>query len=188
MVLPQQCEQSQNVLYLCGSPAYVCATSCDVFVFSLEGEECGGSDGWTPWKRNCYKLSAAPANWTSANLSCIGQSSHLISIHNPDENNLLSGLAHILSQPAPVWIGLTDISYEGSYKWSDGTTLNHSQWRIEPPSGNGLQDCSYFDASQQSWSISECGVNRHFVCKRPAASTKPVVYKTKIYVIPDRQK
>jgi hypothetical protein len=128
-------------------------------------EECG-SNGWTPWNNNCYKLFATLASWTDAELSCVNQSGHLVSIHNGDDNSLVSGLAFSQSPNADVWIGL--IAKGGKYNWSDGTAFTYNQWRqsISPPQ-SGIPTCSYSDSSQK-WSVSECGIKKPFVCKRPA--------------------
>lgn len=70
-----------------------------------------------------------------------------------------------------VWIGLNDRKVEGTYEWTDKSSVTYKNWApLEP--GNGflgkLTDCAVISGDTQNgtWSMSMCFFRRGYVCKR----------------------
>lgn len=71
------------------------------------------------------------------------------------------------------WIGFNDRSYEGSFKWSDGTTVNYVHWQSGAPNDNRGEDCvsprneGSGDDTREEWNDYDCNEEKSYFCYIP---------------------
>lgn len=82
---------------------------------------------------------------------------------------------------AGMWIGLTDAAEVGTFRWSDGSSLDYDQWAPNVPNSIG-PSCGFIfsdhmvganpDPSYNHWDNWYCDnfSIRGFVCKKPASA------------------
>ena len=64
-----------------------------------------------------------------------------------------------------MWIGLNDRIKEGTYIWSDGSSVEYTNWKTGEPSG---EDCTaYEESSYGTMSDLSCSEKHQYVCKQP---------------------
>ncbi|RXN20655.1 C-type lectin domain family member A-like protein [Labeo rohita] len=78
--------------------------------------------GWTFYNSTCYFMSNVTKNWTESRLDYLKRIADLIIINNRQEQDFVHNMTG-----APVYIGLTDIDVEGTWKWVDGSTLTSGE-------------------------------------------------------------
>lgn len=60
----------------------------------------------------------APVTWVDAELDCIAQDGHLLSIHDTQAQDLVVSSA-VAVQPSSFWTGLTEAASDGDVEWAD---------------------------------------------------------------------
>ena len=64
-----------------------------------------------------------------------------------------------------VWIGLNDVSTEGTFTWSDGSAVTFTNWSPgQPSAAQKLEDCVKMSSSK--WQDAWCGTQLYSVCER----------------------
>ncbi|XP_035657643.1 uncharacterized protein LOC118403186 isoform X2 [Branchiostoma floridae] len=147
-------------------------------------EECRCPFGYGRFEDSCFKVSRLPADFAGAEEECLNDGARLAAIKDQATHE------YILSQVAPVanlyvlWIGLEDRENEGSFVFSDGTTLSDDSWQNFYYPGASAQedeDCveMYFGSERDAayWNDQYCTLPRRFICQI-AASPSPDVEET----------
>eukprot|EP00058_Branchiostoma_floridae_P027385 XP_002612876.1 hypothetical protein BRAFLDRAFT_129979 [Branchiostoma floridae] len=147
-------------------------------------EECRCPFGYGRFEDSCFKVSRLPADFAGAEEECLNDGARLAAIKDQATHE------YILSQVAPVanlyvlWIGLEDRENEGSFVFSDGTTLSDDSWQNFYYPGASAQedeDCveMYFGSERDAayWNDQYCTLPRRFICQI-AASPSPDVEMT----------
>ncbi|PIK55093.1 hypothetical protein BSL78_07988 [Apostichopus japonicus] len=114
-------------------------------VFCSVGDGCDCPTFWTPWGDNCYRYFGARVSWYDAKNHCrtFGGCVDLVSIHSQSEQDFVYDYWKSLREedttyPKPgMWIGLNDIEQEGSFVWSDGTSLNYRHFDTDQETQDG---------------------------------------------------
>ncbi|XP_078594587.1 uncharacterized protein LOC144872390 isoform X2 [Branchiostoma floridae x Branchiostoma japonicum] len=130
--------------------------------------------GYMLLHQKCYKLSTEKANFRDAQSVCEKEGGRLATIPNKYTNNyLLSKIRHLQGYKDGYWIGLNDIENEGTFVWSDGSTLQaYSDWigrqpdnRIQRSDG---EDCVIMrsEGTGEMWNDMGCEFKAHFVCEK----------------------
>lgn len=84
-----------------------------------------------------YYCSINPASWPQANANSNALGGHLAEVNSAGENNFLAEILTIQR----AWIGLSDASAEGTFKWSTGKSLDYTNWYPGQPNDDaGYQD------------------------------------------------
>jgi hypothetical protein len=106
--------------------------------------------------------------WVAHRAACQALGGDLASIHSAAEN---AAVLAVIPQSAAPWIGATDAVSEGTWRWSDGTPWDYSNWAPgEPNDEGGNEDCALLYASG-AWNDGQCPVSdRGAVCRRPSPS------------------
>ena len=111
-----------------------------------------------------YRVVDSGETYDQAYAECARDGAHLVVIDDQDEN------AHVLSRiDDPVWLGLDDLTTEGTMQWVNGAPLDFSPWQGANPKNNGNEDCvemlptSSGDPGQ--WNDTECARTKDFVCE-----------------------
>lgn len=65
------------------------------------------------------------------------------------------------------WIGLNDLSVEGTWEWIDGSAVTYTEWDSgEPSNSGGGEDCVHFIANQGTeWNDLGCSTSQNYVCE-----------------------
>ncbi|RXN23856.1 CD209 antigen-like protein [Labeo rohita] len=85
------------------------------------------SDGWKYNQSNHYFISSEKKNWTESRKYCMERGADLIIINNREEQDFVKKI----SSNDKVWMGLTDIDVEGTWKWVDGSTLTSRKEAVQ---------------------------------------------------------
>ncbi|XP_044736742.1 uncharacterized protein LOC123298714 [Chrysoperla carnea] len=137
--------------------------------------------------------------WAQAEMECVRRGGHLISVRNDYIQQIVNKL--LLNSPGyhdanAYWIGATDRTYEGDFRWSDGLPFSFTNWfpgwsqhghYNRQPNDDGLsdQDCvelrqAYHLPSSLSrlaasfhWNDRDCSTPNYFICER-LLSDEPV--------------
>ena len=124
----------------------------------------------------CYKLFSEQLSHDLAQYQCQCTGGYtLANIPSAEVNTFLTSL--VGEQDA--WIGLTDQTTEGTYLWSDATSLaGYSNWKAGQPSAanSGVQDCvKIMGGSAGLWDDILCSKTLAFVCESsvPSSSMPP---------------
>ena len=122
---------------------------------------------WIEFQGSCYYLYTEAKAWEPAKLKCLGNSAQLVKIESSDENNFIK------SQFLPrgyedYWIGLTDEENEGTWKWSDGSSLTgYINWdHGQPNNDGGRQNCGGIRKSGAVWHDRSCSHLKGFICEK----------------------
>ncbi|XP_072022086.1 alpha-N-acetylgalactosamine-specific lectin-like [Amphiura filiformis] len=119
-------------------------------------------DGWSEANGGCYKFFSEKKTWQDANDHCKSLNADLVSIHSADENEYVWSLMG----SEISWIGLNDVSSEGSFVWTDGSCVDYTSWQDDEPNQAGEEDCTEFYSHWNgNWNDKNCSVQRAFVCK-----------------------
>ena len=121
---------------------------------------------------NCYWLNTTDLTWQAARTACQahGAGYDLVSIDDAAENAFVTS---ILAGDV-AWIGLNDITTEGTFVWASGSTSTYRNWRqIEPNSFS--EDCAYIQRSPGNiqdafWFDEECSFDLPAFCEGPRES------------------
>ncbi|XP_072046700.1 C-type lectin mannose-binding isoform-like [Amphiura filiformis] len=120
------------------------------------------------WNGNCYNYVNISKSWSDAEMYCISQyEAHLVSIHSSAEH--IAVKEHIGDNDA--WIGLSDQTTENTFKWSDGTQYDYTNWYPGEPSSqyltaqSDIEDCVSFRDTSGVWNDLPCTEKKKFVCK-----------------------
>ncbi|WP_437599303.1 CotH kinase family protein [Sorangium sp. So ce590] len=110
----------------------------------------------------------APATWADAELDCIAQGGHLVSIHDEETQDLVVSSADAI-QPGDWWIGLTDAASEGDFAWTDGTPYDHERWTGGEPNnaGDGEHCVELASWAGGQWNDMPCYAELPYVCRLP---------------------
>ncbi|XP_072042492.1 uncharacterized protein [Amphiura filiformis] len=100
--------------------------------------------GWTSSCEFCYfKNNDVPLTFWEARSDCQERGSELTSVRDEAEQRFLNDF--VRSDNVNVWIGLTDVVTEGSWKWDDGTLYGYTNWAPQQPDNSGgIEDCAHF--------------------------------------------
>uniref|UniRef100_A0A8D0C2R4 C-type lectin domain-containing protein n=1 Tax=Salvator merianae TaxID=96440 RepID=A0A8D0C2R4_SALMN len=99
----------------------ICFTSCmktggvNIKIICLSLGFC--SDGWTPFKQSCYKISKESKTWSAAQQNCglFASGAHLVDIRSEEEHRFLTAYLQSFSQVIMFWTGLNDIKVSALY-------------------------------------------------------------------------
>ncbi|XP_048034452.1 asialoglycoprotein receptor 1-like [Megalobrama amblycephala] len=93
--------------------------------------------GWTFYQSSLYYISNETKNWTESRRYCTERGADLIIINNREEHDFVKNI----SGAAVVWIGLTDIDVEKTWKWVDGSNMTSGFWAYKEPGGGREENC-----------------------------------------------
>jgi len=130
-------------------------------------------DGYTmdPSTGNRYKVYIdKERRWVDAKSLCQLDGGELASIRNAREWQFVKGiLANTSSGVTHVWLGGSDTKQEGSWVWTDGSSVNYSDWYGSQPNDGTRGNCLLSSGGYNwKWFDSVCTATSYAVCKIPA--------------------
>ncbi|KAF0313502.1 Alpha-N-acetylgalactosamine-specific lectin [Amphibalanus amphitrite] len=129
--------------------------------------------GWTLFQSNCYRLFNQKVYFYDAMVGCANSVTahpNLASIHSAEENTFLQTFVSAYDY---VWIGLHDMTTEGTFQWTDASPVNFTNWAGGQPDNLNDSDCVLM-LRDGTWDDGEC--ERKFGHTTPA---KAYVCKTR---------
>ncbi|XP_033126040.1 hyalin-like [Anneissia japonica] len=121
-------------------------------------------EGWTLFQGSCYKqYSTRKLTWQSARSSCQSNQADLVVVKNDAENNFL-----FTTFKTRVWIGLTDLELEGTFKWiTTGTEPSYTNFITGEPNNQGNEDCVEINSVHKGeWNDLPCSRYLNYVCEK----------------------
>ncbi|XP_051972995.1 CD209 antigen-like protein E [Xyrauchen texanus] len=110
----------------------------------------GKVDGWIYYQSSFYYISSEEKNWSESRRYCTERGADLVIINNTKEQEFVVNI----TVGSKIWIGLTDIDEEGTWKWVDGSIPTSVFWRDTEPGGNSGENCALIDSSK--WADYPC--------------------------------
>uniref|UniRef100_A0AAQ5YAV7 C-type lectin domain-containing protein n=1 Tax=Amphiprion ocellaris TaxID=80972 RepID=A0AAQ5YAV7_AMPOC len=118
--------------------------------------------GWVHFSDSVYYVSSTMKNWQESRDDCIQKGADLVIINSREEQNFVVQLQKNL------WIGLTDATREGVWKWVDGTPPNMSYWSTHEPNGATNENCVEVNNfyQEKSWNDVACSSQHYWICEK----------------------
>ncbi|XP_020897122.1 C-type lectin mannose-binding isoform-like [Exaiptasia diaphana] len=166
------CELNKSNRY--GRQANLIKTSFDweylEMVFKPDwSNACFQKDGWYRSKSAAYKFVNEPVNALEARKRCqkMMAGADLVSFVDSEEEGIFNQYLQGVRQGGFVWIGLNDLSKEGTFVWFDGTKSNYRNWHdSEPNNDGGNEHCAFkYQAGRMRWLDTGCSRQVPFACK-----------------------
>uniref|UniRef100_A0AC35FRS2 C-type lectin domain-containing protein n=1 Tax=Panagrolaimus sp. PS1159 TaxID=55785 RepID=A0AC35FRS2_9BILA len=123
--------------------------------------------GWSYFENSCYKnFKDLHYPWKDAEDYCknLSGSAHLVSIHSKREMQFL--IDHFVQQFHYYWIGLFSSNNGSTWKWSDNTPVDYTNWKDGMPVGSIA--CVNFDYDGTWANDANCTDTPSFFCKKRA--------------------
>uniref|UniRef100_A0A914P4V3 C-type lectin domain-containing protein n=1 Tax=Panagrolaimus davidi TaxID=227884 RepID=A0A914P4V3_9BILA len=124
--------------FVCASPNIIAATTTPSPVTYPNYVNCSEGYVYFPPTHSCYGAWYHPNTtlsvWQDALEYCEKQGGDLVSVHSFAEDQLVK--SYVFVAQSFVWLGLYSVDGENSFKWSDGTPLNYTDWGQNQPSRN----------------------------------------------------
>ena len=126
-------------------------------------------------KTYCYMRVTQSKTWSAARAVCRGHDlsrrTDLATIGSSTDNTWL-----LKKKWENVWIGVNDISAEGTWRNADGSAVTYTNWKNgEPNKLGGNEDCALFyglnpAGARDTWKSYYCNHYRNFVCGHPLST------------------
>uniref|UniRef100_A0A3Q0RBU1 C-type lectin domain-containing protein n=1 Tax=Amphilophus citrinellus TaxID=61819 RepID=A0A3Q0RBU1_AMPCI len=123
--------------------------------------------GWVYFRPSFYYISSIKKSWNDSRDDCLQRGADLAIINTKEEQDFTRRFKQLM------WIGLTDRTMKGTWKWVDGTLLTKSYWGQGEPNGfeGKKEDCveiNFFD-SENSWNDIPCEDQNFWICEKKVA-------------------
>ncbi|XP_072526441.1 uncharacterized protein [Salminus brasiliensis] len=94
--------------------------------------------GWIYFSSSLYYTSTEKKSWSESRQYCKDRGADLVIVNSRKEQEFVE----MIRRGQETWIGLTDSSQEGVWKWVDGSALTtRFWWSREPSDYEGQEDC-----------------------------------------------
>jgi len=107
-----------------------------------------------PSNGNRYYL-LSQMNWSDSEAEAISLGGHLVTIDNATENAwIVSNFANLDGVSRALWIGLTDVTTEGTFVWSSGDPVGYTNWGPNEPNNFGEEHWAHiFPSTDERFSL-----------------------------------
>ena len=106
----------------------------------------------------CYKYVSTAAVWTTAKTNCGNEGAWLATVNSLTVQNFILDF----TGGNNVYVGLNDISIEGTFVWDHGEDVTFTQWNPSEPNNSGNEDCTHFNSK---WNDITCSTSSPYVCE-----------------------
>ena len=119
-------------------------------------------DGWDYFNGYCYLTSSVCAPWVTAVSNCSMMNSHLVTVHNQEENVYIQHRHN----GERSWIGLNDRSVEGSFVWTNKEIISFQFWAPQQPNNLKNEDCVHALGAEDgyTWNDVSCDKCYNYTC------------------------
>ncbi|KAJ8362974.1 hypothetical protein SKAU_G00118050 [Synaphobranchus kaupii] len=130
----------------------------------LQNIQSVGSQHNSSWKRfgsKLYYFSQTSDPWEKAREQCVAMGATLAMVKTDEQ------MAFLANEGTPKhWLGLSDISTEGTWKWLDGSIPDKRLWVPGEPNNEGEEDCGEIHGQLNDI---PCDRLRPWVCEKSIA-------------------
>ncbi|XP_028264430.1 CD209 antigen-like protein 2 isoform X2 [Parambassis ranga] len=118
--------------------------------------------GWVLFKCSTYYVSSEKKTWQASRDDCRQRGADLIIINSEEEQSFANQFK------VYMWIGLTDLQTEGTWRWVDGTPLSTSYWGTNEPNGARGENCGDIKSfnAKNSWNDEKCANSLNWICEK----------------------
>ncbi|XP_050976622.1 CD209 antigen-like protein A isoform X1 [Labeo rohita] len=117
-------------------------------------------DGWVCHQSSLYFISSELKNWIESRTYCTEKGADLISINSSEEQDFIKKVPG----DTGVWIGLSDLNVEDTWKWVDGSRVTFKFWRSGEPNGYTKENCVLSYAT--GWIDHRCHEAFKWICEK----------------------
>jgi hypothetical protein len=110
----------------------------------------------------CYYLATSPVIWSDARQACVDAGRLLVQIDSTEEDAFIATLS-----PWSVWIGASDTAVDGTFVWTDGSSILFSNWGLAQPDAYAGPDCVEKREGDELWYDQPCDLLKRYVCESP---------------------
>ncbi|KAF7638385.1 hypothetical protein Mgra_00002068 [Meloidogyne graminicola] len=127
-------------------------------------EFCNKNWEYLPKRHLCLKLFNERIGLNIAEINCIYNQGHQISILDLKENKLIENMIKKIGGGI-IWLGAAQ--FNGNYVWTDGNNFNFTNWKNKPLF-NKNKKCIKMNSQNGEWIQSCCRVEAPSICQKPA--------------------
>jgi len=136
-----------------------------VFVFSCEESNETSEMELTNYQSyggHRYAITSDKLNWADAEQFALKQGGYLVIIDSIEENSFILDTYRIplkVNDEDILWIGLSDVAEEGTFRWVNGETPIFINWSVgEPNNAYGTQNYGhmYLDGTWDDIEVKDC--------------------------------
>uniref|UniRef100_A0A914PM20 C-type lectin domain-containing protein n=1 Tax=Panagrolaimus davidi TaxID=227884 RepID=A0A914PM20_9BILA len=145
-------------------------------------------NGSLEWQTNCFFFNNNTIGFASAEIECVQNGGHLVSIHDVFTNTLLAQQGGIYFHESTItdfWIGLNNMMPSGNWTWMDGTPLDFTDWAPGEPKNVTGNNCATLSINDGYWRSENCFKTKPYICKVDKSfyepSTTPITTTTSGY-------
>ncbi|XP_067381173.1 type-2 ice-structuring protein-like [Channa argus] len=123
--------------------------------------------GWSQIIGRSFQFVPKPMTWAEAEKNCQSIGGNLASVHNTYEYHEIQRLITTATHEyKATWIGGSDAQQEGTWLWSNGRSLQYTNWcPRQPDNFRGTQHCIQINyGAQKCWDDVDCHIKRPSVC------------------------
>ena len=117
------------------------------------------------WSVRTYKFFHEAMTWHGASQHCqlLGGSLAIVR-HERDWQKITALMEGKSGFP---WLGATDISQEGIWRWTDDSVLTYQKWDTDyhEPNGGRSENCLQLYPSHTKWNDKDCSTELPFICQ-----------------------
>ncbi|EYF04947.1 Hypothetical protein CAP_3758 [Chondromyces apiculatus DSM 436] len=129
------------------------------------------------WEDNdhCYgEFTAQKINYEAAKQVCLSQGGYLVSLTSQAEQDFVFDTVIDPAIALPRWLGLTDLTTEGTFAWESGEPFAYTNWEAgQPDDFEGTEDCVEMYHVTGEWNDDNCTYEYHYVCEYEVAAPQP---------------
>ncbi|XP_076848252.1 hepatic lectin-like [Brachyhypopomus gauderio] len=122
-------------------------------------------DTWRQFGSSIYYISTGRKSWSESRQDCRERGADLVIINSRGEQEFIS------QTYIPVWIGLTDVERERTWKWVDGSALTSGFWVTGEPDSQVLDEDCVITGNPgldhvSTWKDYPCNLNFFWICEK----------------------
>ncbi|XP_077993990.1 macrophage mannose receptor 1-like [Glandiceps talaboti] len=137
--------------------------------------------GYLEHNNICYSFNgddeSSVVDWYSARDRCRATGGDLATIHSQEQQAYIT--SNLRDIQYAMWIGFNDVSWEGQFRWTDGSEVNYYRWAQGEPNGDREENCAelHFRGYGGLWNDAPCDSTAGYICqskKDPNGFPQPV--------------
>ncbi|XP_037070730.1 perlucin-like [Pollicipes pollicipes] len=124
----------------------------------------------------CFYVSSVKLDWHAARTACHNLAAYrsrchgdLASVLNTGESDFVRSLMSQLQVNDHAWIGYNDLSWENSFRWTDGRQGYWTNFYPGEPNNGGAYGSEHcvelMNALNGQWNDRDCSHQKYYVCK-----------------------